>query len=212
MNSSFETSGSEDVQLLDILTSYHLLMRDEFLVEPQHGLPIPRCPQLTLLTWARTHNIPMFRRKVRIIPTTFDSILNLIQDHPIFHNNSNNSQTPIDIQLAIVLNRFGHYGNAASPADIGEWAGVSSGTVTNCTKRVAIALLSLHDYAIHLPTPSEKEEAKSYSSKQVCPEWKGGFLTVDGTTVPLFQKPGFHGEAYFDRSSQYSLNLQVSYV
>lgn len=32
---------------------------------------------------------------------------------------------------------------------------------------------------------------------------------VDGTLIPLFEKPGHHGEAYFDRKSNYSLNVQV---
>ena len=33
---------------------------------------------------------------------------------------------------------------------------------------------------------------------------------MDGTLVPLADKPGYHGEAYFDRKSNYSLNVQVS--
>jgi hypothetical protein len=32
---------------------------------------------------------------------------------------------------------------------------------------------------------------------------------VDGTLIPLFEKPGHHGEVYFDRKSNYSLNVQV---
>ena len=36
-----------------------------------------------------------------------------------------------------------------------------------------------------------------------------GYCMVDGTPIILFQKPGYHGEAYFDRKSNYSLNLQV---
>jgi hypothetical protein len=32
---------------------------------------------------------------------------------------------------------------------------------------------------------------------------------VDGTLVPLFEKPHHFGEGYFDRKSNYSLNVQV---
>jgi hypothetical protein len=32
---------------------------------------------------------------------------------------------------------------------------------------------------------------------------------VDGTLIPLFQQPVFFGNVWFDRKSNYSLNLQV---
>ncbi len=34
---------------------------------------------------------------------------------------------------------------------------------------------------------------------------------VDGTLVPLFEKPGGHGEGYYDRKGNYSMNVQVSF-
>lgn len=35
---------------------------------------------------------------------------------------------------------------------------------------------------------------------------------VDGTLVPLFMRPGFFGNTWFDRKSNYSLNVQVSCI
>ncbi|KNE87435.1 hypothetical protein PSTG_19180 [Puccinia striiformis f. sp. tritici PST-78] len=35
---------------------------------------------------------------------------------------------------------------------------------------------------------------------------------VDGTTIPLFQRPGFDGETFFDRKKRYSLNAQIQGV
>ncbi len=32
---------------------------------------------------------------------------------------------------------------------------------------------------------------------------------VDGTLVPLYYRPYWYAEAYFDRKSNYSLNIQV---
>jgi hypothetical protein len=32
---------------------------------------------------------------------------------------------------------------------------------------------------------------------------------VDGTTIPLHQRPGADGEVYWDRKKQYSINCQV---
>jgi hypothetical protein len=120
------------------------------------------------------------------------------------------SQLLVDEQLAIALFRFGHDSNAASVDAIAQWAGVSCGTVVNSTRRVMIAFLALHDSVIHWPSEEEKEEVKDWVESVSCSEWRDGFCMVDGTLVPLFEKPGHHGEAYFDRKSNYSLNIQVT--
>jgi hypothetical protein len=73
-----------------------------------------------------------------------------------------------------------------------------------------IAFLVLHDAAIRWPTEDEKEESKQWVEAVSCPEWQDGYCMVDGTPVLLSQKPGNHGEAYFDRKSNYLLNVQVS--
>ncbi|KAG2053162.1 hypothetical protein BDR06DRAFT_856305, partial [Suillus hirtellus] len=61
-----------------------------------------------------------FCRKLCVDPEIFNDILNLISGHPIFHNNSNNLQLPISIQLAIFLNLVSHYGNSATLQDVSE--------------------------------------------------------------------------------------------
>jgi hypothetical protein len=43
-----------------------------------------------------------------------------------------------------------------------------------------------------------------------CPAWRNGWLMVDGTLVPLFRRPSWFGNIWFDRKSNYSLNVQVS--
>ncbi|KAJ7093597.1 hypothetical protein C8R44DRAFT_646052 [Mycena epipterygia] len=153
-----------------------------------------------------------FRRNLRVSPETFDELVSRIEDHPIFSNNSRHPQTPPYIQLAITLFRFGHDGNAASVESIAQWAGVSVGLVVRSTQHVIIAFLSLHDSVIRWPTEAKKEEAKAWVESASCEEWAGGFCMVDGTLVPLFEKPGHHGEVYFDRKSNYSLNVQVHVI
>jgi hypothetical protein len=96
-------------------------------------LPLPHAPQLHLLVHFGEHRPLLFCHKLCVDPEIFDDILDLISDHPIFHNNSNNSQLPIAIQLAIFLNHAGHYGNSISLLDVSQWAGVSVGSVINCT-------------------------------------------------------------------------------
>jgi hypothetical protein len=174
--------------------------------------PIPKCSQLHLLDHWRIHSPERFRRKLRVEPLTFDSLVTQIEDHPVFHNNSNNSQLPVHIQLGIFLFRAGHYGNASSPEDAAQWSGVSVGAVEKCTDRVIIALLSHHDEAIHLPDAIEKEQSKAYVEEVLCPEWRGGFLLADGSKFPFYQRPGLHGDAWFDKDGAYSIDCQVSLV
>jgi len=42
-----------------------------------------------------------------------------------------------------------------------------------------------------------------------CEGFKGCIGFVDGTTFPIFQRPGFNGKTFFDRKKHYSLNVQV---
>jgi hypothetical protein len=81
----------------------------------------------------------------------------MIETDPIFVNNSNMSQGPVSKQLAVALFRFGHYGNAASVEAVAQWAGVCAGTVVNWTRRVMLAFLALHDFAIHWPSEDRRK-------------------------------------------------------
>jgi hypothetical protein len=92
----------------------------------------------------------------------------MIETDPIFSNNANILQGPVSEQLAIVMFHFGHCGNAASVEAVAQWAGVSASTVVNCTHRVVIAFLTLHDSAIHWPSEDEKEELKQWVGVASC--------------------------------------------
>ncbi|KAG2350051.1 hypothetical protein BDR05DRAFT_833981, partial [Suillus weaverae] len=53
------------------------------------------------------------------------------------------------------------------------------------------------------------EQAKEWVEEASCPAWQHGWLMVDGTLVPLYQHPGFYGNTWFDRKSNYSMNVQL---
>ena len=90
-----------------------------------------------------------------------------------------------------------------------QWAGCLAGMVVNATRRIIEAFLAYHDEVIHYPSAADKEAAKEWVQAASCTAWRDGWLFVDGTLIPLSDKPGHHGEAYFDRKSNYSLNVQV---
>jgi hypothetical protein len=175
--------------------------------------PIPKPPpQLPhVLTVFKTERPDQFREILRVDPTTFDKIVDKIKDDPIFFNNSNNPQQPVEEQLAIVLFRFGHNGNAAGQSSVARWAGGGHGSIGLITKRVMTAVLrdSFMDEAVRFPTPEEKEDAKVWVESHSCKAWRDGWCLVDGTLVPLYDRPHWYGESYFDRKCNYSLNIQV---
>jgi hypothetical protein len=175
--------------------------------------PPPRAPQLHMLVHHEEHRPHLFRQKLRVNPEIFDDILDQISGHPIFHNQSNNPQLPVSIQLAIFLNCAGHYGNAILLEDVAQWAGVSVGSVVNCTNRVMVALLEEHDQFIFFPEDNSEdtELARRFAETRTCPEWRGGYLAIDGSTIDLFTKPAYFGETFYDRKSKYSLGCQVMY-
>ena len=63
-----------------------------------------------------------FRRSLRMDQETFDALLRRLAPHPVWHNNSNVQQRPVEHQLVYALYRFGHYGNGASVEDIADSA------------------------------------------------------------------------------------------
>jgi hypothetical protein len=153
----------------------------------------------------------IFRNYLHIDPDCFDALVDVIQDDEIFLNNSNNLQMPIEQQVVITLFRFAHYGNAASIMKVALQFGVGFGTVHLVTTRVLKACCSekFRSSSIQWANEQMKSEAKDWIEGNSCPAWRNGWLMVDGTLVPLFRRPGYFGNVFFDRKSNYSLNVQV---
>ena len=144
-------------------------------------------------------------------PDNFDELIKKIEGHVVFQNNSPMKQFPVQVQLAVALYRFGHNGNAASVGGVAQWGGISEGAVVKYTHRVIIAFLTLHDITIRWPSEEDKEVVKEWVERASCAVWHEGYCMVDGTLIPLFKKPSHHGKAYFNRKSNYSLNVQVRF-
>ena len=143
-----------------------------------------------VLTVYKTERPDHFRKQLRVFPSAFDRIVQKITDDPIFSNNSQNDQMPVEHQLAILLYRFGHFGNAASLDDVAKWAGYAKGTIILATRRVMTAILrpAFMDEAVSYPTAEEKEDAKVWIEKHSCYGWRDGWCMVDGTLVPLAER------------------------
>ncbi|THV04471.1 hypothetical protein K435DRAFT_598224, partial [Dendrothele bispora CBS 962.96] len=164
-----------------------------------------------LFAWKQTRP-DLFRQQLRVTPYTFDCLVAALQDDPIWSNFSDSSpQTPVEEQLATLLYRFGHDGNAASLQDVAHWAGIGKGSVVTFTRRGITAICRHHFLKkyIRMPTEEEKEEAKKWVEEHSCRAWRNGWCFVDGTLIPLYARPYWYGESYFDRKCRYSINIQV---
>ena len=166
--------------------------------------------KLLLTNW-KVNRPDIFRSYCRVMPACFDDILAGIKDDEAFQNNSRNEQAPVDQQLAIALFRFGHFGNAASTMKVALWAGVGYGTVRLFTNHVMLAVCKekFRRSVLRWADQEAKEKAKDWVESVSCPAWRDGWLMVDGTLVPLFMRPGFYGNTWYDRKSNYSINVQV---
>ncbi|KIM67408.1 hypothetical protein SCLCIDRAFT_108197, partial [Scleroderma citrinum Foug A] len=91
-------------------------------------------------------------------------------------------QLPVVVQMAIFLFHVEHYRNAVSPEDISQWAGVSIGSVVNCTNCVMIAILEEHDQFISIPSKDSEdmEKAQVFIESYTCPAWKNSIFAADG--------------------------------
>ncbi len=165
-----------------------------------------------VLSYVKDNSLEDFRSVLLVSPSTFDKLVGEIEEDLVFSNNSQNEQIPISHQLAVTLFRFGHSGNAESIKRVADWSGYGKGTVLLITQRVLTALLrrDFLDKAVRPPTAEEEEEAKQWVEDHSCYAWRNGWLFVDGTLIPLYFRPFWYAEAYFDRKSNYSLNIQVS--
>ena len=156
----------------------------------------------------------LFQHLLRVSPYVFSILVELIKDHPIFHNNSNCPQTPVDYQLAVTLYRMGRYGNAASLIDVAREAGCGKGSVLLWTKRCLTAIESLHNIFVWPLTEEEKEVEKLWMDQHMgfVGLWHEGWLMYDGTIVVLYSRPGMEGDTYYTRKANYGLNVQARHI
>jgi hypothetical protein len=133
-------------------------------------------------------------------------VLDKIVGHEGFHRWGRCPQLPFPHQLALTLERLGSNGNGASIGRFSRNLTVGRGTVVKVLRRVIEALISLGRTYVQWPDKDCHAEISDVMRKEGFPGCVG---FVDGTTIPMFQRPGFDGEVFFDRKKRYSLNAQI---
>ncbi|KAK3804528.1 MAG: hypothetical protein JOS17DRAFT_693243 [Linnemannia elongata] len=140
-----------------------------------------------------------FRSMFRTTREGFSALLDKIQDHPIFSNNSTCPQAHPSLQLAVALTRLGVNGTGASVSKIQAIFGIGTGTATVYTNRVVQALWDMRKDWVVWPNFERRREIGRVMRMEGFPNCVG---FIDGTTLPLSQKPALDGEVYFDRKKR----------
>ena len=137
-----------------------------------------------------------FQQLFRMSWPCFLNLLQLIEPDPIFYNQSQNPQRDVSIQLAIATCRLGSNGNGAAVLRLKNLFQVGYGTINLYTKRVIKAIYNMRSQLALWPTQEERVEISQVMQEEGFP---GCIGFVDGTTIPLSQKPPIDGNHYYDR-------------
>ena len=174
-----------------------------------HG---PSLMQFTLETY-KTLWPNLFRQDLRVSLDIFNKIIAKILDHPVFFNNSNHPQAPVEDQLAVMLFCFGHYDNAVSLERVKKWAGILKGIVklATCQVMTAVFFPDFMKDAVWLPMDEEKgrHEALGWRTLMQGLAW---WMVSHWWHSYSFLCPAllWYSESYFDCKCNYSFNIQVS--
>jgi hypothetical protein len=150
-----------------------------------------------------------FRSCFRTTKEGFKSLMDLLQGHNIFYNKSTYPQAHPGWQLAVALMRIGTYGNGASAVRIEGTLFLGQGTATLYTNRVITAILSKRDQWLAWPDAARRREMREVLASEGFPGCVG---FVDGTTIPLAQKPAADGETYHDRHERHVESLEFLFA
>ena len=192
-------SDSKDNSDLEVnLKLIHELLKKRYLAPRVNTLHNP------LYERQKLANLPdfSFKQLFRTTLSSFMTLIGMIEDNPIFHNNSQNPQRDPAIQLAVALCRFGSNGNGAAIHRLKNLFSVGYGTVDLYTKRVIRVIIQYQSEMLTWPSKEERIEMSQVMQQEGFPGCVG---FVDGTTIPLSQKPAIDGNHYFDRKRRLQL-------
>ena len=128
-----------DSDLENDLSFIHMLLQKQYLVS--------RKPTTTHQPNYELHVIQLlpeasFKQLFRTSLPCFLKLLELIQYHPVFHNNSQNAQRHPATQIAVALCRLGSNGNGAALKRLENLFQLGYGTITLYTQRTISAIHS----------------------------------------------------------------------
>ncbi|PLW31912.1 hypothetical protein PCASD_21252 [Puccinia coronata f. sp. avenae] len=129
----------------------------------------------------------IFKQTLRTSKDGFLYVLRQIEYHDIFAPRGVRPQLTVAHQLALTLEQLGSSGNSASVGRFSRNLNVATGTVVKVTRRVLEALVLLGPLFLKWPDASRRAEISAFMKNE---GFEGCVGFVDGTTFPIFQRPG----------------------
>ena len=138
-------------------------------------------------------------------------LVELIANHPVFLKKNSDSRgkapKPASHQLLVLLKYYGSEGNSASSVSLGSFFGIGHGAVDRCKEAALEGVLSLEDRTYFWPDAEERKViANRIRDTYLFPNCVG---IIDGTLLPLLQRPLLHGENYLSRKKFYAIVMLV---
>jgi|SRR5579859_1347383 len=113
--------------------------------------------------------------------------------------------TPSRIRLMVYLH---HVCQNSNYTTISQLFGLGRSTISNCIHDISRAIVK-HLWAAYIRLPNVQETVQSMSRWRAQTGIPGIVGAINGTHIAI-KRPCKHGEAYFNRKSFYSLNVQGS--
>ena len=200
----------------DALVCHFKQLRDKVTANRYLGRGSYRCRTQKFDLYLRTdHDNYLTDREFlfhfRVTRHCFWQLVDLLKDHPSFKKRSSDSRgsdpKPPRYQMLVLLKYFGSEGNGASSISLGTFFGIASGAVITCKESALEALLSLESRTYIWPNPDERKAiANRIKERYLFPNCVG---IMDGTLLPLAQRPLLHGENYMSRKRFYAIVMLV---
>ncbi|MBW0528499.1 hypothetical protein O181_068214 [Austropuccinia psidii MF-1] len=195
LTSDSDSDIQEDIILLDMITSQRY-------INPHRRYP---SRYMYMMNDLQTLSSEKFQQLCRTTHESFEKFVAQIQADKMFQNSSQNKQHNPAIQLAVALSRLGSNGNGAALGKIGMLFGISHGVIVLYTQRVIQILMKLKCKVIVWPTIEQREMSQVMQAEG----FPGCIGFIDGSLIPLLQRPPKDGEAYFDCKKRYSMSIQL---
>ncbi|CAH7667947.1 hypothetical protein BY996DRAFT_8535899 [Phakopsora pachyrhizi] len=184
MESEFNSDREEDILLLHDLYTKHYLV-------PQSSIKLLKTYSTENLMQLSPSN---FKQLTRTTHISFIKLCDLLRGDSIFYKNLKHKQIALEIQVAVGLLRLGSNGDGDSIGKIQMIFGVGEGTVVLYTKQVIQTIHNFKDHKVQWPSKEERKESSQVMQLEKFPNCVG---FVDGTSLPLRQKPALDGNVYF---------------
>lgn len=131
--------------------------------------------------------------------TSFEHLLELIQEDTAFRSTGRKPQLPVRYQLAAFLGRFG----SETAVRLATTLGISEGLIYNACTQVTRAFRRI--CCTHLSWPDTVTQLATKSNMQAR-GFPGAVTVVDGMLVPLKDKPWTDPWLYWCRKKMYAVS------